>query len=706
MKSSQSKTCGNCAKSFYLCVWPKGNESLPHKSSFKLTKLSETVSIPIKRECLDSNSSVENAISNHIEEEKKSESESEAEAEDNGVKNVANEFEDLDNLNEIGQLSFGVISTSFTTANMNNSNNDHQIVGTDLLEDLEYFNNLEIENSPSDVEYESLENNFDVTVINKKYIFPYETCGEIGEDIVLFDSKPSHQPITNKKEVKPVENHQFKKEMQEDAMFRKYLTDVGSNIRCLSQLNLSSKDGLLFEAFTKGFITSISPQIAHIKLQPGSVFIPAGIYNDVLQTLFLGCGAAFLALNNGDKELQLVSTKKTNESIIQLLKFLSHNTLSGNCDWLLIFLLLFYLKQKFVYENREILTLNIITAAEIIKLWVLIKEKQYDIAWQNKLKEEQKKIVLNESSSFLDLITSFSNIVSNMKQIVSNDENNGKSYNSPMKKRRSSNLDLDSSSLNIAFIRKKKPLIDLLPYQRKILESFIFNYTTSLFNFDVKYLHLLTSPYEIFESLGEYLSPPIFDCAVPWMNNPVVGASIPMIELQSKICWLALQTPFSNEDIKEIDNIFNLAKYFTPPILPIEVYQKEHESVQKKLMESCYGSAILAKAVTLYAKKLLNPELRVDDEEVQEIFNSGLGYIRKLSVHCQGASILLWAFTVIGCCATDPEQQEYLKWRMNNFDEILKLRGFTTSLSIQKFAWGGSSWDVLFDVSILKGFTL
>lgn len=694
MKYNELKSCGNCTKSSYLCVWPKGNESLPHKSSFTLTKLKPANLQPTMwfteqpetpKVKVDSDSNDHDYI-------------------------VNDEFEEFDTLNDIGQLNFDtpIVSISSTTANnFNTQGFVSNPLTPELLDDLEYFNN--IDKSPSDIEYQSLENNLDdIEHIKDEFTNDDDVCEMISvnsnDDVFQIDIKSTDESIIVENAVATINNNKFKKEIREDAMFRMYLTDVGTSVRNKSGINLSSSDGFLFKAFTEGFITTISPQITHVKLQPGSVFIPQGIHNDVLQTLFLGCGAAFVALNNGDKEMALISTEKANEAIQLLAKSISKETLSENCDMLLVFLLLFYLKQKFVYENRELLTLNMITASEIIKLWVLINENKDDKEWLEKLKEEHKKFTLNESSNFFDLITCFSKIVSNMKKTEQTDGPVVESCS--MKRKMSSNLDLDASNLNVSLIRKNKRILDLLPFQRTILESFIFNYTTSLFSFDTRFIHLMTSPYDVFDLLGDYLSPPIFDCAVPWMNHPVVGASIPIVELQAKLCWLAHQRPYSAEDIKEISNILHLAKYFTPPILPLEVYQKEPEVVQKKLMESCYGSVILAKGVTLFGMKLLNRDLSVDNDEVQAIVNSSLDYIEKLSLHCQSSTILLWSFTVIGSCVINPKQQEYLKWRMQRFWDVLKVRGFRSSLELQQIAWDGAHWDVLFDESVLKHYTL
>lgn len=675
----EDKSCGNCSRALYLCVWPKGNESLPHKSAFQLTKLNEVAPAQTWM-FVDSRPQKDVTISTK---------------EPTGEP-LREEYQGLDTLGEIGQLGFESPMLELSGSDLQETL--HTSLSDDLLEELYYLKGASVSPAPSD-DYESLEDDGKTIVTHNRTSASQAAVSDVTA------VKKEGDLIIVRKTVGITGNNKFEKELQDDALFRVYLTDLGSSVR-LSEMNLSSTDTLLFEAFTRGFITAISPQIAHIKLQPGSVFIPPGIHNDVLQTMFLGCGASFLALNNGSKEMGLISTKKTNESIHQLVEFLSNNGLSENCDWLMILLLLFYLKQKFVYESRETITLNIITAAEIIKLWVLIKERHGDHIWQARLKQEQKKIVLTESSSFLDLITIFSNIVSSMRNIESATEYIDIPPSAPMKRRRSSTLDLDSSNLAIELTKEKKQTLNLLPYQRTIMESFVFNYTTSLFNFDRSYLHLLTSPYEIFESLREYLSSPIFDCAVPWMNHPVAGATIPILELQAKVCWHALKVPLSDSSIKEINNILHLAKYFTPPILPPQVYQKEHESVQRKLMESCYGGVILSNAVTLYSMKLLDRNLSVRDDTVQAIVQCALDYVEKLSIHCQGASILVWAFTVVGSCVINPEQQDYLSWRMSNFADVLKVRGFESSLAIQKLAWQGPAWDILFEDSVIRHYTL
>lgn len=657
--------CKNCVKASYMCIWPDGKKSLPHKSDFKLMK--------VKNKYPKSNFKLSTYQSNNLI----------VETEDNEI-----------NL-EIAEAQTGTYGDfSDITENLPTLN---------ISEDGEVDDSLL--NSPN---------------ILSEQVKTEELLGNNSNAMILTDSF----------EIKRKALSQFTKkysdeEIKEDALFRKFLSEVILNASLsgyktwLPGADLTIHDAYLYDAFIHGFMVSISPQLAHIKLQPGSVFVPPGVNNSVLRSLFIACGSSFISHVTKNEEMKELSFRKCDQSILKITEYMEKYDLSGTEDWILIFLLLYCLKQKFSDNDGNMTqTLNIIAAIETVKLWLLIKK--------NKSKDKFGKIRevkdnLGDDESFVSLdgeiiyppqklnkVQMFTNIFKRMKNLITQNENNAENNVTGIleDKFQTSN---QSFSVDLINVEKILPIhefnqshIDISPFERTILESFAFNYSNSLFTCNQEFLKDLTSPFEIFDSLRPYLYTPLYECAVPWMNNPVVGAALPVLELQAKLNWLALQLPLSNENRQKAERILKIAKYYTHPILPLKVYQKEPENVQRRLMESCYASGALAKAVTIFAMKLLNPELSSAETEVQSEIFTAFSYLTKLSLHSQVSVIMNWTMVIFGSAVIDCNAKDYLIWRIQNFSNAHKLKSFNSIIKFLEIAWDenlipGRGWDVLLD---------
>ncbi|GMM28042.1 hypothetical protein DAMA08_007580 [Martiniozyma asiatica (nom. inval.)] len=506
-------------------------------------------------------------------------------------------------------------------------------------------------------------------------------------------------------------------EIEEDAVFRKFLSE--SIHIPLSGVKIwfpecDLDDAYFYDAFINGFMVSVSPQLAHIKLQPGSVIIPSGMFNPVVQSLFIACGSSFLSHVTNNEEIKRLCAKKCDLTILKVAEYIEYHDITGNEDWLLIYLLLYYVKEKFSsYDSIKTKTLNIIAVIEMVKLWLLNK---------NQSKKEEGKLCKKRGSGNFDNLLSlddetmylpqdefdkvqiFSKIFERMRYLSRKQGNETNSNTELLQKE----MPINSSfafDLNISTsvpINETYQNIKITPFEKTVLEIFAYNYTKILFTCDRRYIKDLVSPFEIFESLRPYLYTPIYECAVPWMNNPVVGATLPILELEAKLNWISLQMPLSDENRQQVDRILKIAKFYAHPILPLEVYQKESESVHRRLMESCYASGALAKAVTIFAMKLLNPELSSAEPEVQMEISAAFSYLTRLSLHSQVSVIMNWTMIIIGAATIDCDAQDYLLWRIKNFTNAHKLNSYSTIVGCFKKAWDknvipGRGWDVLLD---------
>lgn len=603
-------SCNNCTKSSYVCIWPNGDESLPHNSEFQLTRIDKNL--------------------------KKKER----------------------------SLQVAVIDTTDDTI-------------------------PEIMKESSNNEYSNVDQ------LNEKY------------------------PVLSEKV-------HGSSEILQDAMFRKVLIEINSSVsfELFSSLShvpsMSEQNSILYDAFVNGFITDVSPQFTHFKLQPASAFIPTGIDNPIVRQLFFACGASFLYSASKSEEMKALARLKFNQSAHELKGYISENNIRGNEDWILVFLLLSYLKLRFVYDGQRTQTLSMISIIEAVNLWILNKQSGgYSSKLEKKITEIDDNVDENLELDDENLQFSnnndttgitFKNIADSFRMILA--KQNSSSASVP----NSRSILLDSTSIEsevfLAFNETKpnqKNEINLLPYERTMLESFIFNYSNMIFTCDRSLIAQITSPFIIFDRLRPYLSVPLYKCAVPWMNHPVVGAALPIFELQAKITWLALFTPLSEKHSKIVLNIRKTAKYYIRPILPAYVHYNEPEEVQKKLMESCYVAEIVAKSVFIYSTKLLYPEEDIRSELIQDVVEMAYQALLKISIQSQVHMILGFSFAVIGATAIKQHHRDYFIWKLRILRQVFKVKTFEALEDFFYKAWSSKpdeeferGWDVLFDSECIK----
>ncbi|TID17640.1 hypothetical protein CANINC_004006 [Pichia inconspicua] len=463
-------------------------------------------------------------------------------------------------------------------------------------------------------------------------------------------------------------------ESREDELFRKVLVEI--NLSALDTVSPKERNSLLDSAFIKGFMTDISPQLAHINLQPGAVFIPLGKGNEILQELFHSCGASFLYRKTQNEKMRSLSQAKFDNSMEALLQRVSLGSFFQNEIGMLAHCLLTYLKLKFVYEGQRIHTLSMLAAIESMKFWVIQKQG-------GEMNFENGSIVTDilriEHATLTE--TMLINLINQLKFYTSN---------------------------RLLCLDDGDPVI-VSPTERTILESFVYNYANSIFRCDRNLKAYMTSPFIIFDSLRPYLTNPIYQCAVPWMNHPIVGAAFPLIELQAKLCWFGLTDGrVSDEDKAVILQIRNTVDSFERPSLPVGVLEQEPPNIQSKLLESTYGAVILAKALYVYATKLLYPDIPMEVELVQSSVKDAYEAFYQISPQSQIHVVLLFSMAVIGCSTVNTSQKAYMLHKVETLKEVFKVYSLTTLAPLFDAAWKANGyglnrgWDVLFDPECLN----
>lgn len=518
-------------------------------------------------------------------------------------------------------------------------------------------------------------------------------------------------------------NDHAESETIHDALFRKVLIEInkeaisGKNFNMPLFCFVSEENSSLFDAFISGFMTIISPQFAHFKLQPGSAFIPSGTNNKIVQNLFGACGASFLYVATKNNDMKLLAQFKFNKSVSELFDYTLERGVAGNESWIIIFFLLSYLKLRFVYDGAKLQTLSMLTIIEAIKLWVIRKQKQdtFKMLIEKKVEEIDDVPIIDDNPNIKLLKCDtekesehiFKDITNNLKILVSETGEMDYSSSEDSKNKYSR---ITNTNINFLFCGNacETGNYNLLPFERTMLESFVYNYSNSLLICDRSLLKEITPPDVIFDMLRPYLLGPIYKCAVPWMNHPVVGAALPLLELQAKSCWIGLSKNINNENKNDLIAIINTVKYYMRPILPLNVKMNEPKKVQEKLLESCYVAEILSKAIFVYCSKLLNPNLDINDLSIQNAVEQAYQAFQNISVHSQVHMSLTFSIVVIGCSSVKQKHQAYFSNKLKHLKIVFKVYALTSIEKLLVKAWEEDSkgkskgWNVLYDYNYLK----
>lgn len=493
----------------------------------------------------------------------------------------------------------------------------------------------------------------------------------------------------------------------EDALFRKYLQTIGEryfskfnfmvNKFPILGINMTNEELKLFDAFSNGFMVAISPQLAHENLQPSAVVIPRGINNSALRSVFYTCGATYLSWNN--KELRSYAEEKYQNSLNAIQNHLINSeNIGGNEDWLLITMVTFCLREKYQCHDTTRNGLFLIASLEIIKYWINIKKtcKMHsmnecfvdDIEVSEYFDQCELQSKLHEICNQLSKLTSIEQVNNNINHTFISLKTSDDKINSS---------DLELVTKDDIFSEIDLYNYDISPFERTMIESFLFNYSVNLLNFKPELIKYIDSPFKVFKNLKPFLKQSIYKCPVRWMNNPIMGAGLPAFELAAKSNWLRLQYPLNEENYKTATKLRNLAKYYTSPFLPDTVKFQLTPGVQRKLMESCYVGNMTAMASFILFTKIIYPNCDSYNEEIQDALEIYFKNLKILSRHSQAGATCIWSLIIIGLVIRKKKQLDYLLYRVRTFGEMKKSEALLRVLCFLESAWEseGDSWNIL-----------
>lgn len=514
-------------------------------------------------------------------------------------------------------------------------------------------------------------------------------------------------------------------EIRDDGLFRRYLREHLRNLIGKSQMNcftncmtddLHREDAIFYDAFVNGFMVSVSPMLAHKNLQPGAIFVPPGLYNSTLRSIFYACGAAFLCWNR-ESEMREVAEAKYAESLVKLRQFFDTEPIRGNENILVIALLSLILREKYCNENMIVTTCHTVAALDLIRQWQLNKRFPrlnglYPQDSEPGLKQFFDKVITDsgggrahdENARTFHLLMQklrpqLLQNTSDTQGMLSPEEQHGEHDNQD-----GYNMDV-SGDMDIRYriLSSDCPVTDSLSCisveaaERTLVESFLYNYTMNIFTCGKDVIEYVSSPFQVFDVFRRYLSGQLYTCPVPWMNNPVMGAAVPAFEIAAKTNWLALLYPFNSENREIALSLLNSARYYARPLLPPDLKENTPPSVQKKLMESCFLGDMIATSSVIYLKKLLWPDTTPEDTEIRDCVAAFFNNLHNLSFQAQIACIASWPLAIAGAALTLKEEQDYLIWRLQNFCSIIRSQALPSVMAYLREVWNGGGYDTLLE---------
>jgi hypothetical protein len=517
---------------------------------------------------------------------------------------------------------------------------------------------------------------------------------------------------TEEKDQRIVESLEIVKNTKdEDALFREYLKYLGKKCILSFKNNLtidfqmSARESQFFDAFVNGFMVSISPQLTHENLQPSSVIIPRGMYNSTLRNVFYICGATYMSWNK--KELKPFAEAQYQNCISSLQLLINNNgRISGNEDLLLITTMTFCLRERYQCQDTIRNELFLIASLKIIYYWIGIRFRN-----NNNNNEPPRNFDSNDDEEnilfdYFDQVTlesELNEIFDYLSKRSSTNLNNdyALAFTSLKSAQDSDNFKYNEtlSTREDIFSQIYRSSYSISAFERTMIESFIYNYCVSLLNFNSGLIKYVESPFKVFKDLRLFLTEPIYNTIVPWMNNPVMGAALPAFELVAKANWLRHKIPLDENSLKAAESLQRMAEFYTSPFLPQQVKFEQPEQIQKKLLESCYIGVLTAKASYILLTKIVYPNHLMDSSNIIRALDTFYKTLKKISLHSQGGGICFWAFIIAGLATSNEEDRRYLLYRIDTFGELKKSEAMMRVKHFLTFHWENSenSWDVFLE---------
>ncbi|GAV30661.1 hypothetical protein PMKS-004178 [Pichia membranifaciens] len=509
----------------------------------------------------------------------------------------------------------------------------------------------------------------------------------------------------------------LEQEAAEDARYRHLIIKSNEKLE-ISSLNgcntwilgvhLTQKEAMFYDSFVKGFMVSVSPQFSHISLQPSTVFIPHGVKQSLVREAFYSCGAAFLCWNSngliGDAK------QKGHNCTRMIYNFLEHNEIKNNENWLLVAILCLCLRERYLEQDISTTMFHLTTALKIIRKWQEYKLQRYKVGKllykKNSFidRDDEELLPLDIEQAYVnDNIFDGSTEFETMDTHIPGKLKSTYDYNTSESEEIFSYQISEQCFSNTSII----PKIEVTTNERTLIESFIYNYSINLFLCDDSVIRFVASPFKIFKELKPFLINPVYNCSDPSMNNPIMGAALPAFELVAKANWLALKYPLNERGVAIASQIQTHAKLLSCNTPHTSSFSNLPPYLQRRIKESHHLKEIVSNCVWIFMEKLIHPEMSSTCTNIQNLVESTIVLIEKLSLHSPISVICTWPFAILGTVLIHVYQREYLELRISEFDEAVRMKCLSTITHFLSLVWekhdqDGKGWDVLLDKHFLR----
>lgn len=491
-------------------------------------------------------------------------------------------------------------------------------------------------------------------------------------------------------------------EFLQDLLMQRFFIQLNCSMTDKVLVKTWDQSFLLYENFINGFLTDISPKQYNVKVPKFFEFLPEGMDNSIMCGLFASCGTHFVYSLTKNVEMKLLAQDQHYKALNELLKYLSssHNLL-GKESWVVLFLIISFIKIMVEKMDRHSQSLNMIAIIGVVKLWIANKQNISLIVPKNEKKSE----IDSKDNDFIPLADDF--VIQRMGKRVApliSLSNTFETLNNTITQT------LEKANVNdVKLLENSNNVLDpskfiIFRYERTVLESFVYHYCNSIFLTETSLLDKFCSPYTLFDILRPYFSCSIYDSSKPWINTSIAETILANLELQAKACWLILKKPLTTESKELLEQIKTKAGSFIKLSIPLQVYENESKEATRKLMESCYAAEIISKAVFVYTTKILNPGIDINDDIIQNAVEEAYHALTKITIQSQIYIILTFSLIIIGSVATNTQHREYILKKIRKLKEIFKSHLFDLIEKVCEFSWENShiyyqenNWELLFD---------
>lgn len=382
-------------------------------------------------------------------------------------------------------------------------------------------------------------------------------------------------------------------------------------------LSLSSQDAELYHYFRSNFIPSITLPHSHPLLSPEYIWVNLASQSNILTQVNLFCGASFLAYSH----------------------------LRDNQD--------LYLKFNLIAQKKY---------HQIVKsLADITKEEDIDSDW---LLAAGLTLCLCDRSYGADAGKCAKHLI-----FVYNLINRREEKLRSIEGARIESIDGDE-------IVESQPTMAVTPNERSLIDSFIFNYSVTLFTCEYSDLINLPLPYSMFPKIKKWLNVPIYtDVSVLWVNNPVMGSALEGFEIMLKLIWM-LRFHFRSDSAGDpkwyIDNktfwrvmpsikesINGARARIESNKAQLQTSYKPHPKITYSALRSNLAVAtMLLDASTILYEKLANPSIPAFLPVIQEAVESSLSeFVDNIPTENHSHCMLTLSLFIVGICTQTRVQQ-------------------------------------------------